>query len=438
VDAVCVIGAGGAGLAAAQALKVRGVPFVVHEAGSGIGGNWRFENDSGLCSAYASLTTNVSRQRTRFRCFPLRRGPLYLHHSQMLAYLEAFTDRFGLREHIRHRSQITSVRPLDDGGWEVSAEGAAPERYRAVLVATGYNSVPRYPDLPGRFDGLQLHSHDYRTPEPFAGRDTVVIGLGCSAAELACEIRHTARSTTIAARSGNWVMPKRLGPMPLDWLDTRGGSRLPFSLRRRTLKPLARLAGVDLGKAGVPQPSGRLLDKPWTISDELMSAWRTGEISVTGPVTELAGDRVLLADGRGLPADAILYATGYRAEYPFLAPEVKPPTLEHARLYRGVMHPDAPGLFFIGLAMAHGALIPVFEAQANWVAEILADRLVLPPKEVMRASIARDDEVRRRDFDPRWGILWDRLPYIRSLELETRRARRLPGTSRRAAAPTVR
>ena len=137
------------------------------------------------------------------------------------------------------------------GGWEVRAGDAAPQRYGAVLVATGYNSVPRYPNLPGRFDGLALHTHDYRTPEAFAGRDTVVIGLGCSAAELACEVRHTAKSTTIAARSGNWVMPRRLGRMPLDWLDIRIGSRLPFSLRRRMVEPLARLAGADLGK-GLP------------------------------------------------------------------------------------------------------------------------------------------------------------------------------------------
>jgi hypothetical protein len=204
------------------------------------------------------------------------------------------------------------------------------------------------------------------------------------------------------------------------------------------LKPLARLAGVDLGNAGLPQPSGRLLDKPWAISDELVSAWRAGEIKVTGPVTELAGDRVRLADGGELPADAILCGTGYRAEFPFLAPEVQPPTLERSRLYRGIVHPAAPGLFFIGLVMAHGALIPMFEAQANWVAEVLAERLVLPSADVMRASIARDDEVRRRDFDPRWGILWDRLPYIRSLEAEARRARRAPGSARRAEAPTVR
>jgi len=435
-ESVAVIGAGGAGLAAAQALKARGVPFTVLEAGSGVGGNWRYGNDSGLGSAYASLTTNVSRQRTSFRCYPLRRGPLFVHHTRMLSYLEDFTDHFALREHIRFRSPVSSVRRRPDGEWEVAAEGATPERYRAVLVATGYNSVPRYPDLPGHFDGLQLHTHDYRTSDRFAGKDSVVVGLGCSAAELACEIRRVAKSVTVAARSGNWVVPRRLGPLPLDWLDTRAGALLPWSLRRRAFKPIGRLAGRDVGSS-VGLPTGRFMDKPFAISDEFGAALRAGEITVTGPVAELAGDRVRLADGTEVVADAILYGTGYRAEYPFLAAEVQPPTLEHTRLFRGIVHPDAPGLFFIGLVMAHGALIPIFEAQARWVAEVLAGRLLLSSTEVMHTSIAADDEIRRRDFDPRWGVLWDHIPYIRSLEAEARRARRAPGESGRAGAPTV-
>ena len=106
----------------------------------------------------------------------------------MLAYLEEFTDHFGLREHIRFGSPVTSARLSDDGGWEVRVGDGVPERFRSILVATGYDSVPLYPELPGRFDGLQLHAHVYRTPEPFRGVDVVVIGLGCSATELACEI----------------------------------------------------------------------------------------------------------------------------------------------------------------------------------------------------------------------------------------------------------
>lgn len=438
MDPVCVIGAGSAGLAAAQALKARGLPFVVFEAGSGIGGNWRYENDSGLSSAYASLTTNVSRQRTSYRCFPLERsGPLFLRHTEMLAYLEAFTDRFGLREHIRFRSPVRSMRVGPDG-WEVSAGSSDGwERFRAVVVATGYNSVPQYPDLPGSFDGITLHAHEYRTPEPFSGRDVVVVGLGCSAAELACEIRGVARSVTVATRSANWAFPRRVGPVPMDWFDLRLGSLLPWSLRRRLMGPLIRLAGGDeLAASG--QAPVRVGDKPHAITDELVRAVRRGDVALTGPVVALEGDRVRLADGSEIRADGLLYGTGYRASFPFLPPELEAPTLSLARLYRGVAHPDADGLFFIGLALTFGALIPVFEAQANWTAAVLAGDLLLPSRDAMNASIALDSHFRSRNFDPAYGVMWDRLPYVRALEAETRRARRRPGVSRRAAGLTVR
>ncbi len=99
---------------------------------------------------------------------------------------------------------------------------------------------------------------------------------------------------------------------------------------------------------------------------------------------------------------------------------------------------DAHGLFFIGLALTFGALIPVFEAKAGWVAAVVAGDLLLPSPEVMRASIARDAELRRRNFDPRFDTMWDRLPNLRALEAETRAARRRPGIARRADAATVR
>jgi cation diffusion facilitator CzcD-associated flavoprotein CzcO len=437
MESVCVIGAGGAGLAVAQALKARDVAFVVHEAGSGIGGNWRYDNDSGMGSAYASLRTNVSRQKTSLRNFPLRQGPTFLRHPEMLAYLESYADHFGLREHLRTRSVVVSAKQTSDGAWEVATDNGTPERHRAVIVATGYNSVPRHPELQGEFDGLQLHTHDYRTPEPFRGRDTVVIGLGCSAAELACEIAPVARSTTIAARSGNWVMSRRVAGIPLDWFDQRAMSRLPFALRRKIFDPVIRLSGTDLGRR-LGAPTGRPLDKPWALSDHLVEELDSGRVRLVGAATELTSRGVRLADGRTLNADAILYATGYRAHYPYLDPSLDVPTLEHAPLYRGVAHPDASGLFFVGLVMTHGALLPVFEAQSAWVAEVLTGQIQLPSPEQMTESIAGDQRVRARDFDARWGILWDRYPYIRALEAEARRARRAPGVPAHAERSTLR
>jgi hypothetical protein len=437
VTGICVIGAGSAGLAAAQALKTRGFEFTVFEAGSGIGGNWRYENDSGLSSGYASLTTNVSRFRTSYRCFRLpRRGPAFLHHTEMLDYLKRFTDHFALREHIRFKTRVTSARPHPEGGWEVETDDGEGGRFDAVLVAVGYNSVPSVPELPGSFDGLELHAHDYRTPDPFEDLDVLLIGLGSSAGELATEIRHVARSTTISARSGAVIVRRRFGKIPADCFDSPSGSRVPWSIRRRIFGRMIRTFGGNQEGAGLPPMPPRVGDKPFVIADGLIGAVRRGEIKVVGPVAERLGDRFRLGDGSELPVGAIVYATGYRTAFPFLPPEEQP-TMERAPLSRGVASPTAEGLFFIGLIGGHGALIPMFEAQANWTADVLAGSLELPPVGMMRESIAADDVVRRRDFDPRFGFLYDRFPYIHSLDQESKRARRRPGRSPRAALATV-
>src|SRR5579864_6474983 len=238
---IAVIGAGTAGLAAAQALAARGLDFVIYVAGSQLGGRCLFNKNTGFSSGYRSLRANTSRQHTAFRCFPLpRRGPLFLSNVAVLEYLERFADHFDLRRRIRFGARVTSARP-SNGGWAVEV-GGRREEVSAVVVATGFNSVPHYPDLPGHFDGLQMHTHDYRTPEPFEGRHVVVVSLGCSAAELVCQIRTVARSVTIATRSGSWIVPRRLGPVPLDWFDTRAASRIPFEIRRRAMVPRFRLA----------------------------------------------------------------------------------------------------------------------------------------------------------------------------------------------------
>ena len=434
---VAVIGAGSAGLAAAQALAARDVEFVVFEAGSGVGGNWRYLNDSGLSSGYQSLRANTSRHHTAYRCFGIKNGKsLFLHNTEMLAYLEALTDHFDLRRRIRFRARVTSARPID-GEWDVSADGKI-EHFSAVIVATGFNSVPRYPDFPGQFSGLQMHTHEYRTPEPFKDRDVIVVGLGCSAAELACEIQRVARSVTIAARSGSWVSPRRWGPIPIDWFDTRIGSRVPIDARRPPFVLLFRLAGGPRKGTGLPAPDHLLGHKPITISDELLPLMRKGRIVACAPIADLRGDRVRLADGTERLADALLYGTGYHTAFAFLPPEAEAPSNEHAALYRGVLSTAVPGLFFVGITFGHGALIPMMEAQANWAADVLIGRLGLPSRDVMRRSVELDAAVRARYFDPRFGFIWDRLPYCRSLESESAGARQRPGRqATNAAGPTV-
>ncbi len=101
------------------------------------------------------------------------------------------------------------------------------------MVSTGHDSIPHVAELPGHFDGLQLHTHDYRTPDVFAD------------------------------------------------------SRLPWALRRRAAQLLFRLSAGDAVKAGIPEPPARCCDKPNAVSDELVKCVRRGEPTVSAPVLEL-------------------------------------------------------------------------------------------------------------------------------------------------------
>ncbi len=170
------------------------------------------------------------------------------------------------------------------------------------------------------------------------------------------------------------------------------------------------------------------------VSSQLARALRRGKVTgLTGAIARLAGDRVVLEDGRELPCDAVLAGTGYRTKFPFLPGPDAGPTIERPDLYRGIVSLDQANLFFVGMVAGHGALLPMFEAQAQWVASVLSGQLQLPDTDAMRTSIVADEHVRARDFNPRFGIMFDRQPYVRHLVAEAK----VRGLSSRAADATV-
>ncbi|KAG2428121.1 hypothetical protein HXX76_011802 [Chlamydomonas incerta] len=57
-------------------------------------------------------------------------------------------------------------------------------------------------------------------------------------------------------------------------------------------------------------------------------------------------------------------------------------------LYRGMVHPDVPGLAFVGLEAHAGSSLLLLELQAQWLAANMAGRLALPPAAAMRADVA--------------------------------------------------
>lgn len=431
---VCVIGAGGSGLAATKALHARGIDCECFERGSAVGGLWRYDNDNGLSAIYASLHINTSRDATAFAAYPMPRNyPDFPHHTQIRDYLESYVDAFGLRDRIRFRTTVDRVVQDAAGGFEVTvrpAEGPAEtRRYRQVIVASGHHWLPRVPEFAGRFSGRILHSHDYRTPAEFAGQRVLVVGMGNSACDISCDLARVASRTLLSTRRGAHVIPKYLFGLPLDRVCPDAVWRFtPLWALRAAFNAVVWLNRGGLRGYGLPQPAHQVLEEHPTISTDLPSLVRERRVLVKPDIAGFEDDRVRFVDGSRAALDAIILCTGYKIEFPFLDRTLMAPDDNVVRLYRHVVHPEVPGLFFVGLVQPWGAIFPLAEAQSEWIADIVAGRCGLPDTATMERAIDADlDRMRRRYVrSPRHTIQVDFHAYRAVLRRERRRRRLVP------------
>jgi dimethylaniline monooxygenase (N-oxide forming) len=394
---VAVIGAGAAGLASARWLVDAGLEPVVFERTAAVGGLWR--PDTGL--AYPSLRTNTSKQKTAFSDLPFEDAlPDHPFRDDVLAYLERYADVTGVRSRIRFEQAVTAVRPAA-GGWTVDGE-----RFDAVVVATGLFTRPVEPALDGRdrFRGTVLHSRDYGDPAPFTGKNVVVAGAGSSGADIAVELAAVARSVSIAVREAPTFAPRQHRGRPYDHRATRLARMLPLRVRwwraRRILADEYRRRGMRLERVSLNTTPGT----------DLLDELARGRIAMRPALVGLDADGALFADGSRVDADAVVLATGYRAEFPFL-PAGVPETMAGALgLYRLVFPPGIVALAFVGMTRVSGPVFPVVELQARWVAAVFAGRAVLPEPGVMRREAERRIQAARAIGDDQMRV--ELLPYL--------------------------
>jgi dimethylaniline monooxygenase (N-oxide forming) len=394
---VCVIGAGPAGLAAGKALRDRGIAFHWFEKGSMVGGLWRIDNDNGGAAAYRTLHLNSSRPRTQYPSYPMPDDwPDYPSHELIAQYFQDFARDNGLLELITFNSAVTSVAPLPgqgkpgDAGWAVTTATGRTGNYRNVIVANGHHSRPNIPAFPGEFTGASFHAHDYMDPEVFAGKDVLVIGVGNSGMDIACDASRVANSVLLATRHGVHVIPKYAFGRPVDQLGSPLMGYVPFPVERALYEAILRLSVGRPQDRGLPEPDHRLLHAHPTVSAELYDRVGHGDITMKPDIERLDGDKVAFVDGTVEPVDLLVYATGYQVSLPFFDRDVYTPDGNAMPLYERVMTPKRPGLFFIGFIQAVGSGISLMEYQAEWVGDLLIGEAVLPSEREMDAWIADD------------------------------------------------
>jgi hypothetical protein len=436
---VAVLGAGSSGLAAMKALREQGVAVDGFERGSDLGGVWRYENDNGLSAAYASLRTNVSRSRMQYPSFAMPKAyGDFPHHSEMAAYLCAYANAHGLRDSIRFRTTVERLERAADGTWSVTLADGSRRSYAAVVLATGLFWSPRLPDYPGSFDGTASHSHQYRTPEPYAGRRVLVVGAGQSASEIAVEVSTVAERTFMSVRSGVHVIPRWIGRRPYDAADIAPLNWMPW-------RALNMVYGLRVSRAfgpcppSWPLPAHRPVEGIPIVSSELLPAVRRGKVIVKPAIDRLEGNGVRFVDGSSERVDRIVYATGYRINFPYLCASLRSADGRDLPLYRRIAPPQLPGLYFTGFVDAPGGLLPIVETQGQWIAAAITGQLRLPPPERMWQAIEQAEPRTRQRFpdeSPR-SVRCDPHAYRRLLHADLRKARRNAPMRKRRAFSTL-
>lgn len=395
---VCVIGAGLSGLAVAHSLKGRGIGFVCLERAPDVGGIWRQPEAGERGPGYLSLHLNTAKQLTGYTDFPMPDAyPLYPRHSEVASYLRSFAQWAGLSDHIELRTEVVSVRRDTDGLWTVVSRGAdgavASRRFEQVVVASGHHTDPTLPDpLPmgsDSFAGTILHSLDYRDGADFAGQRVVVVGLGASAVDIAADLSRHASETVLSVRRGLHIVPKQLFGMSVDEIaEAPWWNEMSFTERRQWVDQALLVARGRLADYGLPEPDHPVFSSATTLSDEILSRIRHGAVTPKPAIASFDGDRVVFTDGTWVAADAVVYCTGFRMTFPFLPPGCPVGADGSVELYRRVVPPGRPGLYFVGLVRPVGAITRLVEAQARWVAQIIGHEDTLPAADAMREEIS--------------------------------------------------
>jgi glycine/D-amino acid oxidase-like deaminating enzyme len=394
---VCLIGAGLSGLATAHALKARGVDFVCLEKASDVGGIWRRPQAGERGPGYLSLHLNTTKALTGYADHPMPASyPVYPRHSQVASYLRSFAEWAGLLDRIELETTVESVRRETGGSWtvvSVDAHGTRTSRsFAHVIVASGHNtepSLPAPPDGSDTFTGTILHALDYRDGSDFSGQDVVVVGLGASAVDIAADLSRHAAQTLLSVRRGLHVLPKQLFGIPLDEVaEAPWWTSMSLAEQRRFIEQALLVARGKLSDYGLPEPDHPIFASAVTISDDILSRIRHGGVVPKPAIDFLDGGRVVFTDGSSARADAIVYCTGYRMAFPFLPTGCPVGPRGSVELYKRVVAPGHPGLYFVGLVRPHGSITRLVEAQSRWIARIVTGEAVLPESEVMRKEIS--------------------------------------------------
>ncbi|CAG8544394.1 11638_t:CDS:2 [Dentiscutata heterogama] len=404
---VAIIGAGPTGLTSIKQCIADNLEPVCFEATSYTAGLWRYteineENNDPHSSCYNSVVINTSKEIMSFSDFPISRDwPYYLHNKLVAKYFDMYAEKFQLIPHIKFSTTVLNLTILPDKRWNVryitKGEEETEQVFDYVMVCTGHHRYPRLPNYQGmdQFQGKQIHSHFYRVPSDFANKRVVIVGCGNSGMDISVELSGVASQVYVCTRRGTlpWILPRLLRGKPIDHHNSRFYTTwLPLFIKdyftKRTVK-------TTIGPSPIPdlEPKTNPSNSHPTLKTNFYDCLSNGTIIVKPNIFRLNKDNSIefIDKTKVENIDAIIYATGYKIEFPFLNSEVVNGGDEILKmfdeeyrenlvwLYKRMFPPKYPNIAFLGLVQLIGAIFPLSEMQARYVTSLITGHIPTHP-----------------------------------------------------------
>ena len=338
---VVIVGGGQGGIALGARLRQLGVPTIIVERNAHPGDSWRNRYKS-LC-----LHDPVWYDHLPYIKFP-ENWPVFSPKDKIADWLEMYTRVMELNYWTSTTAK--SARYDEEAGeWVLVVERDGADltlRPKQLVMATGMSGKPNMPDIPGMdvFRGEQHHSSQHPGPDGYEGKKAVVIGSNNSAHDICAALWERGADVTMVQRSSTHIVRSdTLMDIGLSALYSEEAvnsgvttekadmifASLPYRIMHEFQIPLydemrerdkdfydrLEAAGFDLdwGEDGsglfmkyLRRGSGYYIDVG---ASDLVA---NGDVKLkNGAVDHLGEDAVVMEDGTELPADLVVFATGY-------------------------------------------------------------------------------------------------------------------------------
>jgi cation diffusion facilitator CzcD-associated flavoprotein CzcO len=424
---VAIVGTGFGGLCTAIQLvrEGRGRSFVILEKADDVGGTWRANH-------YPGCACDVPSHLYSFSFAPNPHWTrAYAPQAEILAYLERCVFQFGLRDKIRFGAEVTDA-AFDEarGRWTVRTANGLTVSARHFVLGSGALSRPSVPRLPGieRFGGRTFHSAAWDHAYDMTGRNVAVVGTGASAIQLVPHVARAAGHLDLYQRTPPWVLPRNDRAMTAR--ERRLFARVPLARRAYRAWIYGLMEATALGflgqpailrlaaKAGREHIRAQIRDealrakvtptyspgcKRILIGDDYYPALSRPNVAVvTDGIREVDARGIVTEDGVHHPADAIVFATGFRPT-DLLTPltirgeggvDLNDAWAGGIEAYLGTTIAGYPNFYMLtgpNTGLGHNSMVFMIEAQVNHVLALMneVDRRGVRTARVRREAQAR-------------------------------------------------